>query len=108
MAEEDPTPLGRIWTLTEAADYLRMTKQAISRTARKHGLCTVHGRELLFSDSDILAIWDAKRCPSGSSNVKAATTGTSVALSEDKVFSNLRALVMAERQKRLEARKRRG
>lgn len=103
----DNGPLGKIYSLDEAAEYLRASKQAVARTARKHGLCSVFGRAIRFSDSDVLAIWDAMRCRSNSSSVKAATTGISVALSEDKAYLSLVARATEKRQKRLESRKKR-
>lgn len=103
----DNGPLGRIYSLDEAAAYLRASKQAVARTARKHGLCSVFGRAIRFSESDVLAIWDAMRCRSDSSNVKAATTGISAAQSEDKAYLAVVAQLTEKRQKRSELKRRR-
>ncbi|WP_245423663.1 helix-turn-helix domain-containing protein [Rhizobium subbaraonis] len=92
-------PLGRIYTLDEAAEYMRLTGRTIAKVARKHGLCTISGRDLLFSESDILAIWDAMRCPSNSPAVAAPNTGTSGAPSADKAFSKLLARATAKSRK---------
>lgn len=93
-------PLGRIYTLEEASAYLRMTRRAIAKVAKREGLCTIDGRDLLFSESDLLAIWDVKRCPSSSRNVETRTIGTSGAPSADKAFSSLLARATEKSRKR--------
>jgi hypothetical protein len=98
--DNDNGPLGRIYTLAEAAEYLRMSSKIVAKTARKHGLAVVANGEFLFSDSDLLAIWDAMRCHSNSVVAKEATTGTSAALSGDKAFSSLRAQVTKKPRRR--------
>ena len=60
-AANDNGPLGRIYTLDEAASYLRTNKNALARVARRTGFCSRFGRTVLFSDSDLLAIWDETR-----------------------------------------------
>lgn len=99
-AANDNGPLGRVFTLGEAADYLKTTRHAVSRVARRHGLCTVFGRDIRFSDSDVLAIWDVMRCRSDSSSAKAATTGISAVQSEDKAYLSLVARATEKRLKR--------
>jgi len=64
----DNSPLGAIYTLDEAAAYLRIHKNALARHARRTGNCSVFGRTILFNDSDLLAIWDDARCRSQNSN----------------------------------------
>jgi hypothetical protein len=55
-------PLGEIYTLAEAAEYLRTTKSAVARIARRTGHCSMFGsRVMRFSESDLLALWDACR-----------------------------------------------
>jgi hypothetical protein len=105
LPANDNGPLGHIYSLEEAAAYLRTTKQAVARTARRFGLCSIFGRDLRFSDSDVLAIWDAMRCRSSSSSAKAATTGTSAVQSEDKAYLSLVARATEKRQKRSGSRK---
>ena len=101
----DNGPLGRVFTLEEAAEYMRISKQAIAKAARANNLCSIFGRDMLFSESDLLALWDAMRCRSNSFNVKATTTGISAALSEDKAYLSLVARATEKRRKRLESRK---
>lgn len=60
--EPDDGPLGRIYTLAEAAERLRTSKSAVSRIARRTGHCSIFGsRTMRFSESDLLALWDATR-----------------------------------------------
>lgn len=42
-------PLGRIYDLDEAAEYLRVSKQAVARAANRHGIGSRFGRDLRFS-----------------------------------------------------------
>ncbi|RWL45251.1 MAG: DNA-binding protein [Mesorhizobium sp.] len=50
-----------IYTLDEAASHLRLTNRGVAKIARRHGLCMVVGRKLLFRGSDIEAILDRLR-----------------------------------------------
>ena len=100
-------PLGNIYTLQEAADQLRMTTRAVAKIAKREGLCTVDGRDLLFNDSDIVAIWNALRCPSNSSSAKDRTSGTSGVQSADRAFSNLLARATQKQQSRSASKQKR-
>lgn len=51
----------RVYTLSEAAIHLRLTNRGVAKIARRHGLCMVTGRALLFSDADIEGIKDTLR-----------------------------------------------
>src|SRR5690606_11479829 len=99
-ADNDNGPLGRIYTLGEAADYLRMTKNALARVARRSGHCSIAGRDLLFSESDLLANWDEIRWRSQNSN--AGRNGTSAAplLSGNEASQYTRALALVTKPKR--------
>lgn len=55
--------LPTIYTLAEAAERLRMNKNALSRLARRTGHCSQAGRNLLFSEEDLLALWEEMRVP---------------------------------------------
>lgn len=59
----DQPTLPRIWTLDEAAEYLRMTPRALAKIARRIGACSINGRDLLLSDDDIRAVWEEMRAP---------------------------------------------
>lgn len=45
-----------IYTLSEAAEHLRLTNRGVAKIARQHGLCMVRGRDFLFTDADIEGI----------------------------------------------------
>lgn len=51
----------RVYTLDEAAEQLRLTNRGVAKIARRHGLCMVTGRKLLFTESDVEAIKDTLR-----------------------------------------------
>jgi hypothetical protein len=57
-----PTALETIYTLVEAAEKMRLKPRALAAFARERGFCAVHGRTVLFSESDLVAIWEAMRC----------------------------------------------
>ncbi|PBB93196.1 hypothetical protein CK215_04255 [Mesorhizobium sp. WSM3864] len=59
--------LDSIYKADEAAERMRVTKRALIKLARKHGACSRVGREYLFSESDLLAIWQAIREPAAGS-----------------------------------------
>lgn len=99
-------PLGRVYTLNEAAEYLRMNSRSVAKVARKSGLCSVNGRDLLFSDSDLLAIWDSMRCPSPNSDVETKATGSSAVQCEDKAFMNLQERAMSKQRKQFASKRR--
>ncbi len=56
-------PLDKIHTADEAAERLRLTPRGLIKIARKHGHCSRVGRSYLFSDADLLAIWQDMREP---------------------------------------------
>lgn len=103
----DNGPLGKVYDLAEAATYLKMTNRALARIAKKTSHCSLRGRDILFSESDLLAIWDSMRCPSNSSSALPKVIGTSGALSEERAFSNLLSRAAAKRQKRSESKRKR-
>lgn len=53
--------LGKVYTLSEVADHLRMTNRAVAKIARAHGLCMVSGRTMTFTEEDIDGIKVALR-----------------------------------------------
>lgn len=68
----------KIHTLSEASEHLRLTNRAVAKIAKRHGLCMVAGRNILFTDSDIEKIKEILRCPSNSNSV--VKSGGSAAL----------------------------
>jgi hypothetical protein len=60
MSEEK---LDQIYTADEAAARLRLSNRALIKIARKSGHCSRVGRDYLFSEADLLAIWQDMREP---------------------------------------------
>lgn len=53
--------LDKIYSLAEASERLRLNKNALARLGRRTGHCSVTGRTVLFSESDLLALWQEMR-----------------------------------------------
>lgn len=90
-------PLGRIYDLDEAAAYLRVTKQAVARAARRHGIGSVFGRDLRFSDADVKGMWDALRCRPNEGSLQTAISQRR----ESQALESLRKRVLSERAEKL-------
>ena len=99
----DNKPSGSIYTLSEAAEHLRLTNRGVAKIAKQHGLCMVRGRDILFTDSDIEAIKDVLRCPSISTNV--VTSGGSAAPTSNNLYAELQDLVKKRSPKRSSQRR---
>ncbi|MBY5785302.1 hypothetical protein HFN62_16420 [Rhizobium leguminosarum] len=56
-------PLDTIYTADEAAERLRLTNRGVIRLGKAHGLCSRVGRDYLFSEQDLLALWEVMREP---------------------------------------------
>lgn len=54
-------PLDKIFTAEEAAERFRITNRALIKFARDIGACSVINRKYLFSEADLLTIWQALR-----------------------------------------------
>ncbi len=70
-------PLDTIYTAEEAAERLRLTNRGVIKLGRQYGLCSRRGRDYLFSEADILELWQVMREPAKSpkpASVKAAPT----------------------------------
>lgn len=59
----EPTQLDKIFTTDEAAERLRLTRRALIKLARRYGHCSRSGPDYLFSEADLLAIWQDIRQP---------------------------------------------
>lgn len=59
-------PLDKIYTAEEAAERLRLSVRGTIKLGRKHGLCSRVGRSYLFSESDLLSLWQIQREPAQS------------------------------------------
>jgi hypothetical protein len=53
--------MGKIYTLTEVAEYLRLSNRMVAKIARRHGLCMAAGRKLIFTGDDVEGIKQAMR-----------------------------------------------
>lgn len=56
-------PLDTIYTAEEAAERLRLTSRGVIKLGREYGLCSRRGRDYLFSEADILELWQVMREP---------------------------------------------
>lgn len=86
-------PLGTIYSLQEAADYLKVSKSALARAARRHGIGARFGREIRFNESDVKDMWEAMR---GHPEAGSLTNSVSIQSSE-KAFENLRKRALEQR-----------
>lgn len=59
----DKPLLDKIYTADEAAERLRLTNRGLIKIAKRHGHCSRSGRDYLFSEADLLALWQAMREP---------------------------------------------
>ncbi|TGR32971.1 MULTISPECIES: hypothetical protein [unclassified Mesorhizobium] len=55
--------LGTIYTAKEAATRLKMTRRGVITLGKRYGCCSMHGRSVLFSEQDLLDIWQVMRAP---------------------------------------------
>ncbi|MCJ8051692.1 hypothetical protein GB928_004120 [Shinella curvata] len=72
-----PTHLDTIYTADEAAARLRLSNRALIKIARKYGCCSRFGRDYLFSEADLLAIWEVLRAPEREPKPKTVKAHTS-------------------------------
>lgn len=96
MTSQAEGPLGRIYDLGEAADYLRISKSALARAARRHGIGARFGRDIRFSDDDVRQMWEAMRAHPESS-LQDSISKRSV----DQAFDSLRKRALSERAAKL-------
>ena len=54
-------PLDTIHTADEAAARLRITRRMVITLGQRYGCCSVHGRIVLFSEQDLLDLWQMLR-----------------------------------------------
>lgn len=94
-------PLGPVYSLHEAADHLRVSKQAVARAANRHGIGSRFGRELRFTDDDLKALLEAARCKP---HVGLGRNEVSRPFVEERTFASLRKMAEAKRKATLAAR----
>jgi hypothetical protein len=62
-----PSSLETIYTADEAAARLRLSsRRGVIKLGRKYGLCARFGRDYLFSEADLLNLWEVLREPAQS------------------------------------------
>ncbi len=87
--------LDKIYTADEAADRLRLKRRGVIKLARTYGLCARFGRDYLFSESDLLALWAAIREPAN-----LPTPAMSQISSHDQLRASLQKLTAKKERKR--------
>lgn len=97
-------PLGRIYTLDEAAAYLRTTKQAVARAAHKSGAGARFGRDIRFNEDDVRALWEAMRTRVTGHVVREPVSRP---FAEAKAWASLRKMAEVKRNARIVERERR-
>lgn len=86
-------PLGVIYSLQEAADYLKVSRSSLARAARRHGIGARFGREIRFNEADVKDMWEAMRA-----RPEADSLTNSVSIhNAEKAFENLRKQALAHR-----------
>lgn len=81
--------IGAIFTLQEASARLRVSERMICKTARAHGLCSRVGRTYLFSEEDIVGIWNALRAKSLASHPTSKPSAAQVPVSAHAAYAEL-------------------
>jgi hypothetical protein len=95
-----PTCLDTIYTADEAAKRLRMTQRGVITLGKRYGCCSRHGREVLFSEQDLVDIWQIMRATG-----TATKPPTSRAIAFYTTDTSLRELLRKEQNEREEKRR---
>ncbi len=113
-----PTLLGTIYTAKEAAGRLKMTQRGVITLGKRYGCCSLDGRNVLFSEQDLLDIWQIMRAPATAT--KRATASAIAFYTSDASYKDLlrtdqrkrdekrrlrKERETAERERRLEAKR---
>ncbi|TIL38571.1 MAG: helix-turn-helix domain-containing protein [Mesorhizobium sp.] len=110
MKPANDNPLGKVYNLDEAAEYLRLSNRKLARVAQEFELCSKIGRDFLFSESDLKALWDVLRKQTNSASSSVGILGTSAekskALPASAAYSRALARVTAKEQMRSGSRSR--
>jgi len=56
-------PFGKVYTLHEAAEIMRMTPRGIAKEGKRHGLCMVAGQKILFTAAQLVQLAKALSWP---------------------------------------------
>ena len=90
----------KILDAEQAAQALRMTTRRLIKVAKKHGLCLIYGRQIMFTASQLADIVEVMKCPSTSSAAIETHSTSEPAMAPEKAFSSLRALAIERSRKR--------
>lgn len=93
----------KILDAEEAAGALRLTTRRLIKVAKKHGLCLIYGRKIMFTPAQLADIVEVMKCPP-KDGIRPASGGSS----PEQAFESLRALAIARSQKRPASRKKGG
>ncbi|MCZ8546262.1 hypothetical protein OOJ09_18900 [Mesorhizobium qingshengii] len=95
-----PTQLGTIYTAKEAASRLKMTQRGVITLGKRYGCCSMNGRNALFSEQDLLDIWQIMRAPATAT--KRATASAIAFYTSDASYKDL---LRTDQRKREEKRR---
>lgn len=59
--DADQSTLPLVFTAEEAAERLKLTKRAVITHGKRHGLCAVFGRKVVFTEQQLVQLLDAMR-----------------------------------------------
>ncbi len=103
--------LETIYTLQEAAEKMRLKPRTLAKFAQERGICSVRGRAILFSEGDLVALWEAMRC-APTSVFHARPSSQSVGSTDGRAALEKARKIMAQhkedRLRRREARRKAG
>lgn len=97
--------LDRIYTADEASERLRISKRAIIAFGRNIGACAVASRKYLFSEADLLTIWQALRAEPVRYRGRAVHVPARQSL--EGAYERLLKLVKDQQDRRIEERQKR-
>ncbi|MBZ9808098.1 hypothetical protein [Mesorhizobium sp. ESP-6-2] len=100
------TLLGTIYTAKEAAGRLRMTQRGVITLGKRYGCCSLHGeRKVLFSEQDLVDIWQIMRAPATAE--KRATASAIAFYTSDASYKDLLRTDQRKRDEKRRLRKER-
>lgn len=95
-----PLPGPRIYTFEEVATYFRVSRRTMQEFIRSFPFYRTLGRRKLFTETDIVRLYEALPCPSSSTENAELRTGTSAAPSAASLWTRAAALLTDQSRKR--------
>src|SRR4051812_47546593 len=89
-----------LFTLDEVARTFRVSPRTMREHVKRFPFCRTIGGRMLFTRSDIRALYEALPCPSSSSEDPVVRTGISTELSEASAFARAQELLTRKPPKR--------